>query len=192
MIMKKLLALIIAMLMANTYAQDLLTPLPNTPDAPDFLLRDLNEKIYELENFEGKPLIVNFWATWCPPCRKEMPSMNRAWEKIKDEGINMVAINYAEDEESVRAYIKKHPVDFTILLDESGEEFENWSIRGLPTTLILDPKGHVVYQAVGDREWDNDKLLDMIRKLRTQKTEAKKEKPKKDEIKQKMKEKVKN
>ena len=152
--------------LTNTYAYEQLSPLVNTPDAPDFLLRDMKENIYELEDYQGKPVIVNFWATWCPPCRKEMPSMNRAWKKLKNEGIEMIAINIGEDEESIKAFTNEYPIDFKILLDESGEELENWSIRGLPTTYILDPEGRIVYQAVGGREWDNDKLLDKIKALR--------------------------
>lgn len=150
-----------------TSAEEILTPLPNKPEAPEFLLRDMNEKIKELDDYRGKPIIINFWATWCPPCRDELPSMNRAWKKIKDEGIQMLAINIGEDEEAISSFTKNYPIDFTILLDESSEEISNWSIRGLPTTFVLDPQGHVIYRAVGGREWDNKKILDMVRALKT-------------------------
>lgn len=144
--------------------------------APEFLLRDMDEKIHELEDYQGKPIIVNFWATWCPPCRDELPSMNRAWKKVEKEGIKMIAINIGEDEESIREFTKKFPIDFTILLDETSEEISNWSIRGLPTTFIIDASGHVVYQAVGGREWDEDKLLDKVRKLKVQTSSSQKKK----------------
>ncbi len=150
-----------------TSAEEILTSLPNKPEAPEFLLRDMNEKIKELDDYRGKPIIINFWATWCPPCREELPSMNRAWGKIKDEGIQMLAINIGEDEEAISSFTKNYPIDFTILLDESSEEISNWSIRGLPTTFVLDPQGHVIYRAVGGREWDNKKILDMVRALKT-------------------------
>ncbi len=150
-----------------TSAEEILTPLPNKPEAPEFLLRDMNEKIKELDDYRGKPIIINFWATWCPPCRDELPSMNRAWKKIKDEGIQMLAIDIGEDEEAISSFTKNFPIDFTILLDESSEEISNWSIRGLPTTFVLDPQGHVIYRAVGGREWDNKKILDMVRALKT-------------------------
>ncbi len=150
--------------------EEALTALPNKPDAPDFMLRDMDENIRELDDYKGKPVIINFWASWCPPCRAELPSMNRAWKKLKNDGIEMLAINIGEDEDAIAAFIKEHPIDFNILLDESGEELENWSIRGLPTTFILDPEGHVVYMAVGGRDWDEDKLLDKIRSLKAKKT----------------------
>ena len=112
-----------------------------------------------------KLVFVNFWATWCPPCRAELPSMNRAWAKVKDEGIAMLAINVGEDEDAIFAFTAEYPIDFTVLLDENSEQIPNWQITGLPTTYVLDPEGRVIFQAVGDREWDNDKLLDKVRAL---------------------------
>jgi len=157
----------IAILLSTAnYAEELLTPLSNKPEAPDFMLHDISENIKELDDYKGKPVIINFWATWCPPCRAELPSMNRAWKKLKDEGIEMIAVNIGEDAETISDFTKQYPIDFTILLDESSEELENWSIRGLPTTFILDPEGHVIYRAVGGRKWDDEKLLDQVRALR--------------------------
>ena len=152
-------------LLANCSAEELLTPVPDKPEAPDFMLHDINENIKELDDYKGKPIIINFWASWCPPCRAELPSMNKAWKKLKDEGIEMIGINIAEEAETVSDFIKQYPINFPVLLDESGEELENWSIRGLPTTFILDSQGRIVYRAVGGRQWDNKKILDKIRAL---------------------------
>jgi len=152
---------------SNSYAEELLSPLSSKPNAPEFMLHDMDENIKELDDYKGKPIIVNFWATWCPPCRAELPSMNRAWKKVKDEGIEMLAINIGEDAETIAAFIKEYPIDFTVLLDESSEELSNWHIRGLPTTYVVDPEGQVVYRAVGGREWDNKKILDQVRALKT-------------------------
>ena len=149
------------------YTSELLSPVLGKPAAPDFLLRDIDENIVELDDFKGKPVIINFWATWCPPCLAELPSMKRAWEKIKSDGIAMIAINVGESEEDILRFTKQHPINYTIVLDESGEEMTNWPVRGLPTTFVLDPKGRIIYQAVGGREWDNDKLLDQIRALKS-------------------------
>jgi peroxiredoxin len=143
----------------------LLTTLNKTP-APDFKLLDVDEKEHTLADYKGKPVIVNFWATWCPPCRKEIPSMNRAWHKIKDEGIAMIAINVGESADEVFAFTAEYPIDFTVLLDEEGKVSTTWPIRGLPTTFILDPEGNLVYQAVGGREWDADEILDQVRALK--------------------------
>ncbi|MCK5905597.1 MAG: TlpA family protein disulfide reductase, partial [Gammaproteobacteria bacterium] len=109
----------------------------------------------------------NFWATWCPPCRKEMPSMNRAWKHLKAEGVQMLAINVGEDEANVHAYQKEHPIDFPILLDPLSESLDAWRIRGLPTTYIISPNGTVAYSAVGPREWDDKRILDKILALKS-------------------------
>ncbi len=147
-------------------AYESLMPLSDSPAAPDFLLRDMDEGIHKLSDYKGKPVIVNFWATWCPPCRAELPSMNRAWKKVKDEGIQMIAINVGDDEDTIFAFSGDYPIDFTVLLDETGEEINNWPIKGLPTTFVIDPQGRIAYKAVGGREWDNDKLLDLVRGLK--------------------------
>ena len=151
----------------DAVSTDSLTALPKKPPAPSFELRDMDDNIHTLADYKGKPVIINFWATWCPPCRAELPSMNRAWAKVKDEGIAMLAINVGEDEDAIFAFTAEYPIDFTVLLDENSEQIPNWQITGLPTTYVLDPEGRVAFQAVGDREWDNDTLLDKVRALKS-------------------------
>ncbi len=146
--------------------QQSLTSMKDKPDAPAFKLIDMDDEMHKLADYKGKPVIINFWATWCPPCREELPSMNRAWEKVKDDGIEMLAINVGEDEDTIFAFSGEYPINFTVLLDESGTEINKWPIKGLPTTFVIDPEGKIIYQAVGGREWDNDSLLDKVRALR--------------------------
>jgi peroxiredoxin len=145
----------------------LLKQLSGRSTAPAFEYSDLNDKIHKLADYKGKPIIINFWATWCPPCRKEMPSMNRAWKHLKDEGIQMLAINIGEDEANVHLFQNEHPIDFPILLDPTSESLENWRIRGLPTTYVISPNGTVAYSAIGPRKWDDTRILDKIRALKT-------------------------
>lgn len=168
--MKKYIQYLLVIAALFTYAQAfstaLLTAIPSKPKAPNFSLKNMDGEIITLDNYKGRPVIVNFWATWCPPCRKELPSMNRAWEKIKDENIAMVAINVGEDEDTVFAFTGSYPIIFDLLLDVSGEVIGTWPIKGLPTTFVLDAAGHLVYQAVGGREWDDDELLDLVRSLK--------------------------
>jgi len=143
-----------------------LTKLDVPQPAPNFKLIDLDNKKYTLNNYKGKPLIVNFWATWCPPCRAELPSFNRAWSKLKNKGVNMIAINIGEDPNAVFNFIREYPIDFRVLLDQESDQLKNWQMNGLPTTFILNYKGEVVYQAIGEREWDNDELLKKVLALR--------------------------
>lgn len=161
---------------SQLYAErPLLKQLSGRSTAPAFELADLEDKIHRLADYKGKPIVINFWATWCPPCRKEMPSMNRAWKQLKEEGIEMIAINVGEHQADVLAFQDEHPIDFQILLDQESESLDSWRIKGLPTTYIISPKGTVAYSAIGPREWDDTRILDKIRRLKTKEPELKPE-----------------
>lgn len=148
------------------HAQQTLTPLPDKKMAPELVLLDMEGVKHNIRDYRGKPVIINFWATWCPPCRRELPSMNRAWKKIKEEGIVMIAVDVGEDEDTIFTFMGDYPIDFTVLLDSSGEISAKWPVVGLPTTFVLDKEGRLVYQAIGGREWDEDSLLDKVRALK--------------------------
>ncbi len=143
-----------------------LTAIPDKPAAPDFELRDDEGKIHTLSDYKGKTVIVNFWATWCPPCRAELPSMNRAWAKLKDHNVEMLAVNVGEDEDTIFAFTGEYPIDFQILMDESGEIISRWPIKGLPTTFVVDKEGRLVYRAIGGREWDSDEIINAIKAVK--------------------------
>ena len=142
-----------------------LTPVPDKPPAPEFSLKDTEGETHRLSDYRGKAVILNFWATWCPPCREEMPSMQRAWEEVKDQGIIFLAIDIGEDEDTVFTFTADYPVDFPLLLDQSSSVIEQWPVMGLPTTFVIDPRGRIVYRAIGGREWDSPALLDRVRAL---------------------------
>ena len=149
---------------ASAFAGQLLTPYKGPQPAPDFELVDVDGEKHRLSDYRGKPLIINFWATWCPPCREEMPSMNRAWRKVKDD-IAMLAINVGEDEDTIFIFSADYPIDFPVLLDRSGAVIKQWPVKGLPTTFVLDREGNIRYTAVGAREWDDDALLEIVKSL---------------------------
>jgi thiol-disulfide isomerase/thioredoxin len=144
----------------------LLTPMPDQPAAPGFVLSAPDGSRHSLEDMRGKPVIVNFWATWCPPCRAEMPSMQRAWEQVKDDGILMVAVNVGEDAATISQFTSEVPVDFPLPMDLDSKVAQQWPMRGLPTTFVVDPEGRLVYKAQGERDWDDPALLDLVRALR--------------------------
>lgn len=144
----------------------LLTPVPDTPKAPDFTLEDLDGVARKLSDYRGKVVLLNFWATWCPPCRREMPSMERAWLQVKDEDIVIVAVDVGEDVDTVYTFLADYPVSFPLLLDEQAEVVRKYPVRGLPTSYVIDPDGRLIYQAVGGREWDDPQILDQLRELR--------------------------
>jgi len=143
-----------------------LIELKHRPVAPRFSLPDMQDQPRELSDYLGKPIIISFWATWCPPCRKEIPYFNRAREKLKGDDIVMLFVNINEGKETIADYIKKVPINLTILRDETAGQLTNWNLTGLPTTFILDPEGRVAYQAMGERVWDSDDILDKVRGLK--------------------------
>ena len=143
-----------------------LTKLADTPQAPEFVLRDLDGNQHRLSDYRGQVVIINFWATWCPPCREEMPSMQRAWESLKNDGIHMLAINVGEDEDTIFQFTANYPVDFSLLMDSDSGVINQWPVRGLPTTFVVDPKGRISYRAIGGREWDDPALLSLVRALK--------------------------
>ena len=109
--------------------------------------------------------MVNFWATWCPPCIKEMPALSRAAEALKTDDIHFLGINMGESSEDIQAFTATMPVEFPLLLDEDMEQGPNWLLKGLPTTYIVDTEGKVAYTVLGEREWDADEVLAEIRAL---------------------------
>ena len=163
---KSAVAVLILFFTSAALAEQSLTKLTDPKLAPNFTLLDMDGVSHQLSDYKGKTVIINFWATWCPPCREEMPSMERAWNKIKDQNIVMFAINVGEDEDTIFTFLGDYPVSFTILLDTSGTMIDQWPVQGLPTTFVISPNGKLVYRAIGGREWDDEELLDLIRSLK--------------------------
>lgn len=133
--------------------------------APPYHLQDNNGHDHNSWELRDKVAIVNFWATWCTPCRKELPSLNRAWKVLKLEGVTMLAINVGEEVEAVNAFLKDYPIHFPVLLDERGNISQRWRVSGLPTTFVVNSNGDIVARATGPRTWDNKDLLNDIRRL---------------------------
>ena len=143
-----------------------LTELKKPVQAPDFSLLDVDGNEHKLSAYQGKVVIVSFWATWCPPCRAEMPSMQRAWEKLKNDDVIMLGINVGEDEDTIFAFTGSFPVEFPLLMDQDSAVIKKWPVVGLPTSFVLDTKGKIVYRAIGAREWDAPELISKIKTLK--------------------------
>lgn len=133
--------------------------------APYFELMDIDGKLHKLTDYKGSVVILNFWATWCPPCRYEMPSMDRARKILKGEKIVILAIDVGEDEDTIFEFTGNYPVEFPLLMDPEAKTIKQYPVVGLPTTYIIDPHGYITHKIVGSREWDDPQLLDKIRKL---------------------------
>lgn len=144
-----------------------LTPLPKPVPAPQFTLEDMDKDKHSLEDLRGKVVLLNFWATWCPPCRREMPSMERLYQKLSGEKFTVIAINQMEDADHVFAYTGQLDVDptFTILFDKDSKVSNSYDVKGLPTTYLIDKQGNIRYRAIGGREFDHPEVEKQIMQL---------------------------
>ncbi len=138
---------------------------PTDRELPAFELLHLSDGTWDQFSLEGIPYIVNFWATWCAPCVHELPAMNRAYERLEDEGVGMVAINVGEPAGAIKTFMQTVPIDFNVLLG-SQMTLPNWKVRGLPTTFIVSADGKIIAEAIGPREWDNPAFIDYMLALR--------------------------
>lgn len=142
-----------------------LTPKP----APLFNLQDIDSEKYKLQQDKGSVIFIHFWASWCVPCRKEMPAIQRMWNQLQKEGLKIALINTAEDEDTVFRFLSTYAPDIRALMDRDGLITEKWQPRGLPATYIVDREGYIQYQALGGRPWDQKPYLDFLKKLIKQK-----------------------
>ncbi|MCL4301545.1 MAG: TlpA family protein disulfide reductase [Anaerolineae bacterium] len=128
------------------------TATPGQPAAPDFSLKTLDGRQISLSQFRGKPVLINFWASWCAPCRLEMPELKRVYEVRQDEGLVVLAVNvtYLDSMQDVQRFGTKFGLTFPVLLDETGEVADNlYYVRGLPTSIFVDRAGLVAKIQLG-------------------------------------------
>jgi thiol-disulfide isomerase/thioredoxin len=127
--------------------------IPHTSPPVEIQLKDVVGNTVSLSEFRGKVVFLNFWATWCPPCIIEMPSMEKLHRRFKDKDFVMVAINSQETDVQVKSFFEKNKLSFTALLDSSGEVGFWFGVNALPMTFILDKEGRIIGRALGPRDW---------------------------------------
>lgn len=133
--------------------------------APELHARDLNGAPRTLADYRGKVVVLNFWASWCPPCLREMPSLERLREKMAGRPLEIVALDSAETADEVKAYLARMQLGFPVLLDPDGSNTRRWKVFALPTTFLLDAEGRVRYVLTGPTEWDEGEALQVIESL---------------------------
>jgi len=122
-------------------------PTLNAP-APNFELKDVSDEIHSFEEYRGKPVLLNFWATWCAPCRIEMPVLQKSFEEYDGE-LSVIAINNAESKEDVQAFVDEFGLTFDVLLDPEAAIQHLYQISGYPTTFIIDSDGAIRMRHIG-------------------------------------------
>lgn len=153
-----------------------LTRTPFLEEAPDFSLPDHEGRLVRLEDLRGQVVLLNFWATWCPPCRAEMPSMEAAYRAYKDRGFTILAV--AGDRQGaavVGPYMQEYGLTFPTVLDATGEVGTRYRVRVIPTSLLLDREGRVTAREVGARSWNGPEargLIDRLLAKASRRTEA--------------------
>ena len=133
--------------------------------AVDFTLYTLEGEEVSLFDYKGKLVFLNFWATWCPPCRAEMPSMERISNQLPADSFIILAVNVNEPKEEVQAFIAENGYTFPVLLDSDGRISSVYQVQGIPTTWLIGPDGDVLGRLVGTTEWDTPVMMEIFNQL---------------------------
>ena len=154
---------------ASAGAADLLKSIgiakPALTKAPDFTLRDIGGGTVSLASYRGSLVLLNFWATWCGPCREEMPSMETLSRNFGGQGLSLVAINQKESAAQVANYMKTHGLNFPTPLDSDGRVSAAYRVFGIPVTYVIDGSGNAIGMTSGARDWATRDVVEVFRKL---------------------------
>ena len=134
--------------------------------APDFSLKGLDGREHRLADLRGKVVMLNVWATWCPPCREEMPSMERLYRRMQGKDFVMLAVSEDQDGlAAVKPFVQQAGLTFPILLDREGVVSLRYGVTGYPETFIIDRDGRVIQHIIGPADWDSEQAYDHFRRL---------------------------
>ena len=142
-----------------------LVPEAGSAVAPYFSSVTPGGQKFGLEDLKGKLLILNFWATWCAPCRLEMPSMERLYKEFKVEGLEIVAINFMESPKPIILFLEENGLTFPVVLDKKGEIAKRYGVHALPATFLVGRQGNFLARSLGYKDWHNGETREFIRAL---------------------------
>ncbi|MBI9097067.1 MAG: TlpA family protein disulfide reductase [Spirochaetaceae bacterium] len=131
----------------------------------EFELLNLQGVKEKLSDYRGQVVFLNFWATWCGPCRSEMPSMEKVYQDLKDEGFVILAVDLGEDRKTVQKFVDEYGLTFPVVLDETNAVGGMYDARSIPTTYLVDREGNILGRAVGARPWENPEYMDLFREI---------------------------
>ena len=137
---------------------------PWTQGLPSFALKDLDGKAWDLSALQGRAVLLNFWATWCEPCREEMPSL-QALARREADTLTVLMVNYRESAPAIRRFLERMPLALPVLLDSDGAAARDWTSRVFPTTVLIDRSGRPRHQVVGAVDWNGDEARHWLRDL---------------------------
>ena len=131
----------------------------------DFSLADFRDKPHSLADYRGKVVLVNFWASWCPPCIYEMPELTRLKQQMADRPFEIIAINVGEKKYRVRKFVNLVNFELQVLLDTSNKTFNDWNVRTLPTSFLVGADGRVRHKIRGNPGWEQPETISLIEQL---------------------------
>jgi len=156
----------LALLLAGQVSAGDLKANPRNTKAPELILNDLAGKKHQLTQYRGQVVLVNFWATWCPPCRAEMPSIWRLQQKLKGRPFQVITVNLGETRETIAAFLPEQMQrDFVSLIDSDSTSLGRWKVTALPATYLIDRQGRIAYSIYGAVEWDKPTSVDRVNRL---------------------------
>ena len=158
--------------LAQLFGDMFILQAPAAGDPVEIKLNDADGRLHRLSDFRGKIVFLNFWTTWCPTCRIEMPSMEKLHQQFKNTDFAMMTINLQESVSRVKEFFKEFKLTFTALMDTGGDVGVMFSINQIPTTYILDKKGRIIGKALGPREWDSPKSIALFEHLTNRRAAA--------------------
>jgi peroxiredoxin len=138
---------------------------PWSGDTPALALKDVNGAPHDLARYKGRVVLVNFWATWCEPCRQEMPSIQRLRDRFRGKAFTVLAINVDEPDARVRRFLEETSLDLPVLIDVNKTVTRGWGVRVMPTTFLVGPDGRIRYRLLGDIDWNTDAVAGVVAQL---------------------------
>jgi len=147
----------------------LLVPESERHAAPAFTIENLRGGDVALADYKGKLVLLNFWATWCAPCLKEMPSMEKLWQKYKEQGLVVVAVSVDEGyKKRIQTFLKLYDLSFPVLLDPESEVSDLYKVSGIPASFLIDRNGKIISRLVGEDDWFSDDAIQLVEDLLSQ------------------------
>lgn len=141
-------------------------PVKNNMKAPDFCLEGLNGKKVQLHGLKGNVILLNFWATWCGPCKEEMPSMEALYRQYKERDFILLTISVDQGSpEPTRKFIQQNGYHFSVLFDPAGKTLDLFGVDRIPATLVINKKGKILGRAIGPRDWSQPDVFSFIDRL---------------------------
>ncbi len=136
------------------------------PPAPGFSLENLQGGHTKLSDYHGQVVLLNFWATWCAPCRQEMPGMEKLWQTYRGQGLVILAVSTDNGGESrIKNFVRRLNLTFPILLDPDSQASDRYQVSGIPVSFLIDRQGRIVDRVLGSKEWASESAFQQVEEL---------------------------